>query len=111
VTVDQTLQDTNYGYTGDVNRYLIAELQKTLLHITLSFLTEFFCQKETRRKGFSPSETSDLITGLRCRIWSHYKAEELKNIPLSYILQGVIIGDDRTLVAEGRDVFVNTVKL
>jgi hypothetical protein len=55
----------NHGYTGDVNPVSYSR-QKTLLHITLSFLTEFFCQKETRRKGFSmPSETSrDLITGI-----------------------------------------------
>jgi hypothetical protein len=54
----------NHGYTGDVNRYLIAELQKTLLHITLSFLTEL--SFETRRKGFSmPQRPSrDLITGI-----------------------------------------------
>jgi hypothetical protein len=40
----------NHGYTGDVNRYLIAELQKT--HITLSFLTEFFVRKKQDARVF-----------------------------------------------------------
>jgi hypothetical protein len=55
----------DHGYTGDVNPVSYSRIAETLLHITLSFLTEFFCQKETRRKGFSmPSETSSLITGI-----------------------------------------------
>jgi hypothetical protein len=104
VTVDQTLQDTNHGYTGDVNPVSYSRIAENSSYNT-EFLTEFFCQKETRRKGFSmPSETPrDLITGLRCRIGPIIKLIELKIYFCLYILQGCwLLEYDRTLVAGRR---------
>jgi hypothetical protein len=92
----------NHGYT-DVNPVSYSKLQKTLLHITLSFHRILFCQKETRRsfqclqrpQGFNYRDYGVEFGPI-------IKLIGIKNILLSIHPTGVLaIGvDDRTLVAE-----------
>jgi hypothetical protein len=79
-------------------------VQKTLLHITLSSLTESFVRKETRRKVFNAFRD---LKGFNYRDYGVEFGPIIKLIGIKiyfclYILQGVGYGvDDRTLVAEG----------
>jgi hypothetical protein len=65
----------NHGYTGDVNPVSYSRIAETLLHITLSFLTEFFCQEKKQTQGFNAfRDLKDLITGITVNL-VYYKAD------------------------------------
>jgi hypothetical protein len=102
----------NHGYTGDVNPVSYSRIAENSPSYNTEFPNRILLSERNKTQGFSmPSET---LKGFNYRDYGVEFGPIIKLIGIKNILclhpTGVLaIGvDDRTLVAEGSDVFVNT---
>jgi hypothetical protein len=64
VTVDQTLQDTNHGYTGDVNPVSYSRIAENSPSYNTEFPNRIFVRNKTQGFFNAFRDPKDLITGI-----------------------------------------------